>query len=536
MSAGDLYGIELAKKYDIVLIGKTPASLFVADFLHKHGNCSFVIINEIDKDPISTPQNILIDPSRHPLSARLLELNPAESYSSDEIEVKNPFKDLFSGVYSGFYGNHFWAGLHFWYTLDHNDVLQKIAKLSANLPNCENIIYLSIKDSQQLKRWDNMTVVEFLKQNCRYEKTRRTLKALIESFLGCDSENVSVLWFLWCVKLSGGVRSITNTSQKLIPTKTVVKILEANLPKGAIVDWHRSVMVTEDTNSFVKVEILWDEFERLGEVIASYVMDFSSVPSNLKGTENGVSLEVVKHVFASAPVVSIYGNMNQVGENFRKGSKIDITKLSRVFNENERFATTVHGNAALTYLALNKEQTNLNFEWGKANFSLPRGLLSSLDLKGLLPGVHCPSRLYKISPLLAQKFPNFLEGELIQVNEVLERILPQFGEHEDPSASGFLRSGFLGQPKSVDEDLKYLGVNMATWFNWLPSMRMVYMSLGLYLGFCCYKQFSDEAYEIIALLYIYYFFDSYRDRWFAPKSTRFQQFVNFFQLRYLSGG
>ena len=529
MSSGDSQSEYLAK-YELVLVGKTVASLVAADTLLQHGINSFVIVNDKTDELYSKTEHVVIDLQKHVLSATHLpeELNQTESHVPNEIVLTDTWKGFGTPGYGRFVSSHYWAGYKFWLTVDYNDVIRKISDLAENLPNAQNILQLHITDSKYLCDLDRITVSDFLESECRFKNTISVLSALIEAFTRSDSISTSMLWFLWCVKLSGGWKALANKSQICLSNDEFIEHLMKKLGDIKVLDALKYIDLNENGKSGGSVEVSVDGKTSF---VAEKVLNFLPFSPRVSSNSDSRMVKMLKELMSNSPKVNLTKDSHLLTLNkswILGGSSGHFWNVgsyeTRVFNcPNDQIFATIHGSVALRYLAskYSRVKHSPDFMIGYS-VTCPKQLISNLPSLNQLFKSKC---IYTISPLLASEFPCSLEGELLQLRNVFRRIFPSSKMTKSWSTE------VSTSPEASAESDTVMGINIDDLFKWLPSIGSVYIALTVYFGYCCYKQFSDEAYEIISLLYLYYRFDTMRDRWFEPKTTRFQKFITFMQWK-----
>lgn len=554
------------KKFDIILVGKTLPSLLIANALLDCG-IKFVILDpEGDKlsQKAETNRYMLIDTQNHEVTASMIQSLTPGLLTKQDLDSTKYSAMLDRMGFSWFRGRYYYNCLQFWKTLDCNDIFRKLENLCEKLEFAESVFRVRWGDFE--RELDSVTVVEYLRKQCYLKSTVAWFNELACNFMDCDVTKLSMFWFVWCLKLSGGVGTLMNSSQVFIKTEAVSAKLEKKLESNIVYTKQRKrYLICSSKNG------LEFEFNENTRMETSFLFSFLDV----KGTRNllkcdddscqSQNMQVFLEMLFQLPKLSlevpVMGNIsliksaasifchNDMGKtrschrlfpspelsvfsmrtSFFGKDAIDI--YSKCFDQSQAVA---HFNSLLSKMYLRVEGTEISTSQLQLHPPMPsKDMLSSclVSESELKPW----DRFLIFDPLFLTKYPSYMEGKLLTAIQYLRKEFPSF---DICKGSISLINCPKGAMANVDDDARSSGPHSSVdkMFHLLPTLTMTLTGLSFYLLFCCYHQFGDELKEIVALLYVYYRFDATRDRLFAPKSTRFQRFAKFFQIQPVVSG
>ena len=463
----------VTRKLNLVLLGKTLPSLIIGDCLLGSG-IKFLILDLEDDKPSSPIENqyLWVDIQNHELTTRFIR-----SYTTPGFPKRPYPESAKSSVmldqlgFTWFRHRYYINYLQLWKTFDCNDVFRKLGNLCDKMDCAENVF--GVKWNQFETELDNVTVLEYLRKNCYLSSTVAWFKELASWFMNCDVSKLSMFWFVWCLKLSGGVETLMNSNQVLVKTETLfMKLLQK-------LESHIALCKNTDksTGSFVPVTFAGDKIEMkladYSQIETSFVFSFLDV----KRTANIVKfdktcyedthklrifLEMLFHEPKIDLEVPLMGNVslieaatsvfchNNLGFARSCHRLFPFSELS-VFSMRTSFygKDAIHFfsrcidqsnvvsylNAILTKVGLRVDGTDIKRSQIYLHAPMPStglvssGLISEKDLRRF-------DRLLILDQLFLTKYPNHIEGVILMALQKLRKYFPDCEISHDCVAIG----------------------------------------------------------------------------------------------------
>ena len=453
------------KKYDVILLGKTLPCLLLSNTLRDCGINFLILDVDAQKSSCKNEANqyLWIDTLNHEVTANMIQFLAPELLEKREHICTNYSVMSDRLGFSWFRGRFYLNCLQFWKTLDCNDMFRKLGTLSEKIDCARNVFEVKWGDLEQ--ELDNVTVLEYLNKNCFLKSTVAWFQELASNFMNCDVAKLSMFWFVWCLKLSGGVETLMNSSQLLIKTETLLTQLEKKLESNIIhseqrnqclllplkdglklrlnnVQMEASLMFSfidvKRTRSFLKFDDVSCESRNVQVFLE---MMFQQPKMNMEVPVMG-NISLVK----SAASIFCHNDMDRPRSCHRLFASPEFTVFSlrtSFFGKKaiEIYSKCIDQSQAVSYfnsllfkMYLRVEGTEICASQLHMHPAMPsKGLLSSclVSESELNP---C-DRFFILDPLFLTKYPNHTEGMLLTAIQVLRKHFPSFdiSKHCGPS-------------------------------------------------------------------------------------------------------